>query len=50
MKKPAKNKKEPRSLRQSVNDGCDKFWAKRGGDPNKEGSFNYGTPLKKKRF
>ena len=50
MKKPAKNKKEPRSLKQSVSDGCDRFWAKRGGDPNKESSFNYGNTPKRKRF
>ena len=47
-KKPTKidKEKEARSLKLSVHAGSDRFWAKRGGDPYKTTSFNYGDEKK----
>ena len=52
MKKPDKPKinkeQEARSLKLSIEAGCSRFWAKRGGDPSRESSYNYGDPAKRK--
>tara|TARA_Y100000310_G_scaffold316891_1_gene369134 strand:+ start:5512 stop:5679 length:168 start_codon:yes stop_codon:yes gene_type:complete len=40
--------RESRSLKVSIEAGCKRFWARRGGDPKRETSYNYGDPKKKK--
>ena len=47
--KKIKKEQEARSLKLSIRAGCDRFWAKRGGDPSKESSFNYGEIVKRNR-
>ena len=42
------NEQEIYGLKKDIDEGCQRFWAKRGGDANKENSFNYGN--KKKKF
>lgn len=32
-------------LKKDIEEGCDRFWAKRGGDPNKNRSYNYGKRM-----
>ena len=36
------NENEIYGLKKDIEEGCERFWATRGGDPNRKSSFNYG--------